>query len=107
MPDGKPKMVCDEPIVDQQPKCTTVLTVGTVIQKVLIFQLIDPSGRGNDPGNAKSGNLAIRIYGQQHPILKHEEYDLILSRVDRTQDPITIARMHEFLEPAAKSADAK
>lgn len=108
LPDSKPKVVCDAQDDSTPPKCTHTisLTVGTVIQSVLVAALADPSGRGSDPGNAKSGNLAIRIYGQQHPTLKIEDITLILARVDRTQDPITIARMHEFLEPS-KSADAK
>jgi hypothetical protein len=105
MPDGKPHMICDDlDSLSIPPKClhTVPKTVGLTIQSVLITQLPDPSGRGNDPGNAKSGNLAIRIYGQQHPVMTHEEYQLILSRVDRIEDPITIARMHEFLEPLTK-----
>lgn len=109
LPDGKPKMACDAQDESTPPKCThhIALTVGIVIQEVLGFQLPDPSGRGNDPGNAQSGSLAIRMYGQQHFTLKLDEAKLILARIDRTQDPITIARMHEFLEPAAKTSDAK
>lgn len=99
MPNKAPKMVCDTQ--DDAGKCTHTIpvTVGIVTQSVLIAALADPSGRQPDPASAKAGALAIRIYGQQHPTLSHEEYELILSRVDRTQDPITIARMHELLEP--------
>jgi hypothetical protein len=102
MPNGKPKMVCDTQ--DDSGKCTHTapLTIGLVIQSVLVAPLTDPSGRVSDPGNPKAGSLAIRIYGQKHPTLTHDEFALILSRTDRTQDPITIARMHEFLEPVDK-----
>jgi hypothetical protein len=110
LPDGKPKMACDAQDESAPPKCThqLPLTVAIVIQEVLGFQLPDPSGRGgNDPGNAQSGSLAIRMYGQQHFTLKLDEAKLILARVDRMQDPITIARMHDFLEPVTKTSDAK
>lgn len=103
MPDGKtPKMTCDAWSEGNPPVCQHQIpaTVGSVIQDVLTAQLIDPSGRGQDPTNAKSGNLAIRIYGEPKPILKADEITMILARVDRMEDPVTIARMHEFLEPS-------
>jgi hypothetical protein len=106
MPNGKPKMACDVVSDDNPPKCTHQVpaTVGSTIQEACIAALTDASGRGSDAGNAKAGNLAIRFYGQSSISPTHEESTLILSRVDRIEDPVTIARMHEFLEPAAKDA---
>lgn len=103
MPSGKPRMECEAPTMPPETTCHLIpATVGSVIQAVLVTPLSDPSGRSSDPGNAKSGNLAIRLYGVEKPTLKLEEATLILARVDRVADPVTIARMHEALDPAAR-----
>lgn len=101
-PDGKtPMTTCDAWSDATPPVCThkSPATVGEVIQDVLVATLADPSGRGSDPGNAKAGNLAIRFYGQPVITPKIDEIQLILARVDRVMDPVTIARMHQILEP--------
>ena len=106
MPDGKtPMLVCDEWSTDAKPVCNrkSPKTVGVIIQDVLTAQLIDPQTHGQDSTNAKSGALAIRLYGVDAPTLKLDEISLILGRVDKTEDPVTIARMHEILEPEKKS----
>lgn len=102
MPDGKTQaLYCDAWSSDPKPICQhqSPKTVGSVIQGVMLAQFASPQGMGQDPSNAKSGAIAIRVYDVPKPVLKLPELTLILERVDRGEDPITIARMHEFLEP--------
>lgn len=104
MPDGKSSaMICDDWSSDDKPVCKhkAAKTVGDVIQEVLSAQLIDPQTHGQDATNIKSGAIAIRLYGIDRPTLRPDDIPLILARVDKTEDPITIARMHQILAPEA------
>lgn len=104
-PDGKtPLMACDEWTDDPKPICKhrSPRTVGEIIQEVCVAQLLDPQTRGQHATNAKSGALAIRLYGAESPALKIDEIKMVLTRVDMAMDPVTIARMHEILEPGEK-----
>lgn len=71
-------------------------TVGGVMQFVLLV------GSQGDQENGQAGALAIRVYGKPSVTLTHEDAILVLKRVDKFMDPITIARMHETLAPSSE-----
>ena len=103
MPDGKtPVTNCVKIDVNNPRKCAETIneTVGSVIQDVLTTSLVDPSGRSPDPSNTKAGLAAFQLYGKATVTLTKDQYDLIIARMERViMSPVTIARMHQFLEP--------
>ncbi len=105
-PDNKTEMTMCDPDPAAPAGCVKRVpaTIGGVIQVVLTVQLIDPQTRSQDAGNVKSGIIAFETFGKPSVTLKLDEIHLILDRVDRSEDPVTIARMHQFLEPTAQAS---
>ena len=107
MPDGKTsKMACEAQAEDG--KCThwTPMTLGFLIQKALTDPLVSPDGRSADPTNARAGALAGSLYGKDSTEIKIDDLHIILERADRLfLDPVMLARLHGFLDPAKKEAD--
>jgi hypothetical protein len=104
------KWVCGEWTGGDKPPCLhkDMMTLGSVIQDVLVTPLSDPSGRTADPNNAKAGSLAIRVYGKDKYVMSLDDIKLIMDRARRlVTDPIALARMEQYLEPPATTEEKK
>ena len=77
------------------------VTLGSLIQDVLTYPLSDATGRASDPTTAKAGSLAIRAYGKDKFVMTLDEIKMVMERAKRIiTDPVAMARMEQFLEPA-------